>query len=208
MSDSLNTPQDKIQPKPSIGGANLECWLVYKNINYGYLSSVVEVAKECGFVPHEPEAFLARRGYEFVVIDSGHDMDEIYNTLKSQKVEEVIANFDGYLSDVTVVLTINLHFDHNTIVIAVSENFLWNYSDNLHAGDYSRLAAFGKVCKAIASIFDPIHVQIDTEATNSELIRQAVDFLGVLRSADDALSDRELKNLYDWYVNEYARRWE
>ena len=126
------------------------------------------------------------------------------------KTRQVIACFVGWLADVRVVLTITIDYRSQVIGIGVLEDFLWNFSGNPANAEIGRLHAYAEICSNVATLCDPTFGYLGTESVHiNEMSPMQVSVNGAReRFTADFFSQSNLRELYDWYVTEYVRRWE
>ena len=207
--------QDKIahgeDAQPSIGGANLECLFTCQNIPAKLVSSLLNVCYLHKFALVDQESLLAYEEdpIEPLLVASVEQREGFLQELEHQSVQSCIANMVGILVDVQTPMSLLVDFKNSVVSISVPEDFLWNFSKDTAKADFQRLKAFAECCDDIAAELSPVFGFIGTETLHAEDMRlDKAEQEGAFKFDDSFFSEERLKELFDWYLNNYVRRWE
>lgn len=195
---------------PSIGGADLECYLSYEHLGYETIVSIATAIGKRGFSYALKSPFFAT-GSDYSL---PFELPEVSNAnMFTNRVGELdchlaILNFEGRLADVDVMLSVSFHFMNGVVVISVPENMIWNFSENVAEADRLRLVAFANLCQVIAQLKKPSFASLGTEEVHSdEMPVDQLEEAGAKSFTESMFSTDAIRELYEWYVNEYATRW-
>jgi len=197
--------------QPSTGGANLECLFTCQNIPVKVVSGLLNVCYFHKFSLVGQESLLAygEDPIEPLLIASAKQHEEFFQELEHQSVQSCIANMVGILVDVQTPMSLLIDFKNSVVSISVPEDFLWNFSKDIAQADFQRLKAFAECCDDIAAKLRPVFGFLGTETLHTEDMRlDKAEQEGAFKVDDSFFSEERLKELFDWYLNNYVRRWE
>ena len=208
MQDKMTHGEDV---QPSVGGANLECLLTCQNIPVKLVSDLLNVCYFHKFALVEQGSLLAygEDPIEPLLVASAKQSEDFLKEIEHQSVQSCIANMVGILVDVQTPMSLLIDFKNSVVSISVPEDFLWNFLKDTAQANFQRLKAFAKCCDDIAAKLSPAFGFIGTETLHTEDMRlDKAEQEGAFKFDDSFFSEGRLKELFNWYLNNYVRRWE
>jgi hypothetical protein len=196
--------------KPPIGGADLECLLSCKELPVVSLRPL-EILKDHGFTLLEKEPLIMYVDDLDVTrrVASAGEVEEFIEYMESHRVRHCIANFIGRLVDIDTTMHLNLDFKNSVVAVMVSEDVLWGFTEDASKADYKNLEKFAECCKSVAEELNPIYAYIGTETMHTEDMKlDTAEKEGGIKYDESFFSEKNMKELFDWYINYYVKRWE
>lgn len=198
-------------PNPPIGGANLECLLVCRDLRVSRLPALLAICEECGFRMVETEPLLAY-GIDLVEpeqVSQALHLSKFVADAERSNARRCIVNLCGTLADTSTSFSMLLDLENKVVVISVPEDVLWGFGDDIGRADFEKLRVFAKCCKDIASELSPELGYLGTEELHPEdMVAYAAEEHGATRVDETFFSEARLRELFDWYVDVYVKRWE
>ena len=172
---------------------------------------MMQILNDHGFTLLEKEP-LSALGYEIGVwekIASAGEVEEFIEYMESHKIRQCIANFIGRLVDTDTTLGLILDFKNDVVAVTVSEDVLWGFTEDARQADYKKLQKFTECCKGVAEELNPVFAYIGTETIHIEDMKlDHAEKEGGIKYDDSFFSEKNMKELFDWYINDYVKRWE
>ena len=197
---------------PPVGGALLECLFSFQDgLGLQDVASYSKAILWHSFAVANERPFYADDGTPFSFeIPLFKGIEQFLAWLKDKASAKVIINFTGALSDVEVKLGLLADFTNGVVSVSVREDMLWAFSDDLQQARKDRLEAFFKLCRELSAERRPAFAHIGTESVRPEEINASAARASGFAAFDpqEFFSAEHLDELFDWYVNIYARRWE
>lgn len=209
----MNQLNHNNESRPPIGGADLECTLAYDDFEVVYLEKMAAIILAKGFELRRdlPPFFAYGKGlFEHLLKPETKTTDEFFTQLKNLKCRTTLINFQGRLFDIDVYLSISYDLAERVVQITTIEDFIWEFRQDTSKANFNRLKAYGQICQAVCSVRPPLYARMATEATYADEF--TVEKLREENSDetfnDTFFSETRLRELYDWYINTYTKRWE
>jgi len=197
--------------EPPKGGADLECILTCECLQKKTLLKIVDICFQSGFKFVEKD-FLLSYGDDPIVpeyIAVSDNLLEFMERVEVSDAKRYIVNFSGQLHDIQTYLSLVLDFKNAVLVISVPEDVLWAFSENPQSADFLRLICFGKICEEISMQVSAKFAYMGTEFYHiDEMKLENAERLEVDRANLSFFSEPKLKELFDWYLSSYTKRWE
>ena len=191
-------------------GAELECFLTYKNIDSDWVYRIADFLLKNNFLFDEEKALLCY-GDDYVTPEI-RTSRQGWERLKERNFlyegfREVLLRTRGLFFDVKSEIFISIEFDINVITFSVFEGFLWKHDTNKYLPDIKRLHVYTSLCRSFARIFTPKYSTMTNLGIHSS--DMAIESISEKRKKlysynENFLSDKEVNDLYDWYTKEYT----
>ena len=198
-------------PEPPIGGADLECLLACQDLRASMLPVLLSICEEHGFQMVETDPLLAY-GIDPVEpeqISQALHLSKFVAGAERRNSRRCIVNLCGILIDTRTSSSMLLDFEHRVLTLSIPEDVLWGFGEDTSRADFEKLRLFAMCCEEIASELSPGFGYLGTEELHPEdIVVGAAEGRGVSHVDEAFFSESRLKELFDWYLNVYTRRWE
>ena len=142
-------------------------------------------------------------------VASAGEIEEFLAYTKGHKVSHCIVNFIGWLVDAYTYLSLVVHFDDAVVSISVCEDVLWGFTEDVSQADFKKLQKFAECCKSVVVEINPVFGYIGSEGPHTQDMRlDCAEKEGGIKYDESLFSEESLKKLFDWYINDYVKRWE
>ncbi|MBN2474911.1 MAG: hypothetical protein JXB62_09915 [Pirellulales bacterium] len=194
-----------------MGGADLEC-LGYETLRLKDLEAICDADFCSQLQPQAKGAFAAAEDdhYAFLDLPRLSSVSEFSTWLQERCVSQVFLNFVGLLLDLEVPISVSADLIHKVVCISTPESMLWGFSEDRRLARFERLGALFTLCEQVCSARTPVSAIIGSEPCHKDevLLTNPESAEGLSFIANEFFSEGDKRNLFDWYVNVYARRWE
>jgi len=195
---------------PSIGGADLEALFAFKELSVDVVEGIYDNAFRLQFEVDPRGGFAAADSdYRFVEVPVLSSVSEFLQWADGKELPTLFVNLIGTLFDIEVQLGVRVKFNHRVVAVSTPENMLWGFTEDRNQARFERLDAFFSVCERACLVYPPTFAVIGSEPVHDHEI--SVNNTSVKKAPFDHatfFSEAAKRELFEWYVNVYARRWE
>lgn len=198
------------EPSPSIGGASLECVFAYDHLCLEDLEVICDEKFRMQLRPVEDDPFVVTDA-DFTAFDTPpvSSFHELFSWSSGRDIAKLYMKLVTQLHDSEVRISISADFVENVVSISTAENMLWGFTEEVREARFERLDAFYTLCEQVSLNRVPTRAVIGSEPCHtSEISLKNPDSKRFMFSREQFFSDAQKRELFDWYVEIYARRWD
>ncbi len=195
----------------SISGANLECFLSYKDMEIEDFLPIVNNLLGKGLTIKDKKAifvFLNEEGANKEYLGNKYfgSFEKLIKFIQENGNHTAIVKFFAKAYDINIEINLEFYLASKVIGLTTTENFIWGFADALKFAKFERVDFFTKICKSICEIKKPNYYYIGTELLDEEdmSFEKASDNPNVSPYDENSFSSDLANNLLDWYVNNYG----
>lgn len=187
----------------------MECLLTCRTLAKQAPLDVTNAVLSLGFALTDADSLQVFGDDRILPVFCSESLPALGEYLSEHPARVCIVRVVGSFADIKTRLRLDFDFENNVLVLAVPEDFLWGFSAKPELARFERLLAFANCCRQVMSIVHPEFLYLDTELLHPEDVRiDRAENAGAVRVGPETFSEASLRELFEWYVNVYTKRWD